>query len=321
MSSYEYDLEVERVVKEVKSRGARRVLIQAPDGIKQYLKDLHERLVREGIAVVLSADPCYGGCDLADEEAAFMGAELLIHVGHLKFIDAEEKIPTIYLPAKHLTKMSVLSAKTAEFLKAKGIKRAGLVANAQHQGYLQDFKRALSKVGIEAAVDEATGGLILGCRVAAAKNIEDGVDAVVYIGGGNFHALGVALALERKVYIADPYRNEVRDVEGLKKKVLARRWWSIAEAAKAKTFGIILVTKLGQLNREAAMRLKGALEERGREVVLIAADDVNWERMAAFPFIEAFIVTGCPRITLDNQESFGKPVLNEEDAYDLLKRV
>jgi diphthamide biosynthesis enzyme Dph1/Dph2-like protein len=55
--------------------------------------------------------------------------------------------------------------------------------------------------------------------------------------------------------------------------------------------------------------------------VLIAADDVDWERMAAFSFIEAFIVTGCPRITLDNQESFGKPVLNEEDAYDLLKRV
>ena len=316
-----YDLEVERVVKEVKSRGARRVLIQVPDGLKQYLKDLHERLVKEGITVVLSADPCYGGCDLADEEAALMGAELLIHVGHFKFSEAEEKIPTIYLPARHLTKMSVLSAKAVEFLKAKGIKRAGLVANAQHQEYLQKFKRALSKEGIDAVVDEATGGLILGCRVAAAKSIEDAVDAIVYVGGGDFHALGVALALEKDVYIADPYRNEVRDIEKVKKKVLAKRWWSIAEAAKARTFGIILVTKSGQLNREAAMHLKSALEERGREVVLIAADDVNWERMAAFPFIEAFIVTGCPRITLDNQESFGKPVLNEEDAYDLLRRV
>jgi len=316
-----YDLEVERVVKEVKSRGARRVLIQTPDGLKQYLKDLHERLVKEGITVVLSADPCYGGCDLADEEAALMGAELLIHVGHFKFSDAEEEIPTIYLPARHLTKMSVLSAKAVEFLKAKGVKRAGLVANAQHQGYLQEFKRALSKAGIEAVVDKTTGGLILGCRVAAAKSIEDAVDAIVYVGGGDFHALGVALALEKDVYIADPYRNEVRDIARLKKKVLAKRWWSIAEAAKAKTFGIILVTKSGQLNKEAAMRLKGALEERGREVVLIAADDVNWERMAAFPFIEAFIVTGCPRITLDNQESFGKPVLNEEDAYDLLRRL
>lgn len=319
MSSY--DLEVERVIKEVKSRGAKCVLIQAPDGLKQYLKDLHERLVKEGITVVLSADPCYGGCDLADEEAALMGAELLIHVGHFKFIEAEEKIPTIYLPARHLTKISVLSAKTAEFLKAKGIKRTGLVANAQHQEYLPEFKRALSKEGIEAVVDEATGGLILGCRVAAAKSIEDVVDAIVYVGGGDFHALGVALALEKDVYIADPYRNEVRDIEKVKKKVLAKRWWSIAEAAKARTFGIILVTKSGQLNREAAMRLKSALEERGREGVLIAADDVDWERMAAFSFIEAFIVTGCPRITLDNQESFGKPVLNEEDAYDLLKRV
>jgi len=316
-----YNLEVEKVIDEVKSRGARRVLIQAPDGLKQYLRDLHERLVKEGATVVLSADPCYGGCDLADEEAAFIGAELLIHIGHFKFSKVEEKVPTIYLPARHLMEMSVLSAKTAELLKANGIKRAGLVANAQHQEYLQEFKRTLSRAGIETVVDEATGGLILGCRVAAAKSIEDAVDAIVYVGGGDFHALGVALALEKNVYIADPYRNEVRSVEKLKKKVLARRWWSIAKAAKAKTFGIIIVTKSGQFSMETAMRFKSVLEEHGRETLLIAADDVNWERMAAFPFIEAFIVTGCPRISLDNQESFDKPVLNEEDAYDLLKRV
>jgi 2-(3-amino-3-carboxypropyl)histidine synthase len=86
------------------------------------------------------------------------------------------------------------------------------------------------------------------------------------------------------------------------------------------TFGIILVTKSGQFNKESAMRIKSGLEEHGREVVLITADDVNWERMAAFPFVEAFVVTGCPRIALDNQEAFGRPVLNEEDAYELLKR-
>jgi len=315
-----YNLELERIAKEVRSRRARRVLIQAPDGLKQYLKELYERLVKDGANVFLSADPCYGACDLAEEEAALMGADLLIHVGHFKFSSTKEKIPTIYMPARHLIKMNAILTKTADFLKAKGIKRAGLVAGTQHQGYLQEFKRMLSKAGIEAVVDKATGGLILGCRCAAAKNVENAVDAVVYVGGGDFHALGVALCLEKDVYIADPYRNEVRDVERLKKKVLAKRWWSIAEAAKVKTFGVILVTKSGQFNKESAMRIKSGLEEHGREVVLITADDVNWERMAAFPFVEAFVVTGCPRIALDNQEGFGRPVLNEEDAYELLKR-
>lgn len=315
-----YNLELERIAKEVRTRRARRVLVQAPDGLKQYLKDLYERLVKDGANVFLSADPCYGACDLAEEEAALMGADLLIHVGHFKFSSTKEKIPTIYVPARHLIKMNAILTKTADFLKAKGIKRAGLVAGAQHQGYLQEFKRMLSKAGVEAVVDKATGGLILGCRCAAAKNVENAVDAVVYVGGGDFHALGVALSIEKDVYIADPYRNEVRDFERLKKKVLAKRWWSIAEAAKAMTFGIILVTKSGQLNKESAMRIKSGLEEHGREVVLITADDVNWERMAAFPFVEAFVVTGCPRIALDNQEAFGRPVLNEEDAYELLKR-
>ncbi|MDD1766450.1 MAG: diphthamide biosynthesis enzyme Dph2 [Candidatus Methanomethyliaceae archaeon] len=315
-----YDLELERIAKEVRSRRARRVLVQAPDGLKQYLKDLYERLSKGGATVFLSADPCYGACDLAEEEAISMKADLLIHVGHFKFSSTKEKIPTIYVPARHFFEMNAILTKTADFLKSKGIERAGLVAGAQHQGYLQEFKRRLSKAGIEAVVDKATGGLILGCRYAAAKNVENAVDAIVYLGGGDFHALGVALSLEKEVYIADPYRDEVRDVERLKKKILAKRWWSIAEAAKVKTFGIILVTKSGQFNKDSAMRIKNRLEEYDKEVVLITADDVNWERMAAFPFVEAFVVTGCPRIALDNQEGFGRPVLNEEDAYNLIGR-
>jgi 2-(3-amino-3-carboxypropyl)histidine synthase len=312
-----YDLELERVAKEVESRRARFVLVQAPDGLKQFLKDLYKRLSNEGVNVFLSADPCYGACDLAENEAILIKADLLINIGHFKFNDKKEKISTIYVPAKHLFNLNFILEKIVDFLKMKGIKRVGLVAGAQHQAYLQELGRKLEKNGIKPVVDKATGGLILGCRYTAAKNVERAVDAVVYLGGGDFHALGIALTLEKAVYIADPYRNEVRDIEKLKKKILAKRWWSIAEAAKAKTFGIVLVTKSGQFNKEAAMHIKSGLEKLGKEVILIIANDVNWERIAAFPFIEAFIVSGCPRIALD-QEVFDKPVLNEEDAYNLL---
>lgn len=316
-----YDLDLERVVELVNARGAKRVLIQAPDGLKQYVKDLCENLNEHGAMAIVSGDPCFGGCDLAYSEASFIGADLLVHIGHQEFQHGGDKIPTIYIPAGHKADLEKLAVMTADLLKKKGVKRVGLVTTVQHRDYLKIFGKALAESGIEQRIDEESGGIILGCRLSAARRIEGDVDAFVFLGGGDFHGLGVALAVEKDVYVADPYRDEVRDLAKLKKKVLAKRWWGIMEATKAKSFGIIMVTKTGQFAEEPALQLKRDLEGHGKRAYLIAMDEVNWERMAPFTFVEAFIITGCPRISLDNQESFGKPVLNEEDAEELLKRV
>ena len=316
-----YDLEIRRIIKNVKSRGARRVMIQAPDGLKQYLADLCRELEKADVLPIISADPCYGACDLATREASITKADLLIHVGHVKFKPGKDEMYTIYVPARHLAELGPLGEKAGAFLNSKGIKRVGLVANTQHHEYLQEFGKALSKFGVKAVIDKQSRGLILGCRVEAAKRIEGEVDAFVYLGGGDFHGLGAALAVEKQVYIADPYRGEVRDLEKLKRKILAKRWWTIKEALDAKTFGIVIVSKTGQFEWQQASALKSGLEKHGRTAFLIIVDDVNWERIAPFTFVDAFIVTGCPRIALDNQDSFAKPVLGMEDAQELLKRV
>jgi 2-(3-amino-3-carboxypropyl)histidine synthase len=316
-----YDLDLERVVELVKARGAKRVLIQAPDGLKQYVKDLCESLNEQGAMAIVSGDPCFGGCDLAYSEASFIGADLLVHIGHQEFQPGGGKIPTIYIPAGHKADLKKLSAVTVDLLKKKGVRRVGLVTTVQHRDYLKALGKALADSGIEQRIDEESGGIILGCRLSAAKSIEGDVDAFVFLGGGDFHGLGVALTVEKDVYIADPYRDEVRDLAKLKRKVLAKRWWGIMEATKAKSFGIIMVTKTGQFTEETTLQLKHDLEERGKRAYLIAMDEVNQERMAPFTFVDAFIITGCPRISIDNQDSFGKPVLNEEDALELLKRV
>lgn len=316
-----YDLDPERIVELVKASGAKRVLIQAPDGLKQYVKDLCENLNEQGAMAIVSGDPCFGGCDLAYSEASFVGADLLVHIGHQEFQAGGDKIPTIYIPAGQKVDLKKLAAVTADLLKKKGVRKVGLVTTVQHKDYLKVLGRALEESGIEQKIDKESGGIIMGCRLSAAKRIEGDVDAFVFLGGGDFHGLGVALAVEKEVYVADPYRDEVRDLAKLKRKVLAKRWWGIMEATKAKSFGIVMVTKTGQFSEETALRLKRDLEERGKRAYLIAMDEVNWERMAPFTFVEAFIITGCPRISLDNQDSFGKPVLNVEDALELLKRA
>jgi len=316
-----YDFEIDRALKEVGSRGAKRVLIQAPDGLKQYVKELHSKLRAEGITAVVSANPCYGGCDLAEDEGAAVGADLVLHIGHLKFSERADKFATVYLPAPHIADVKPLIAMAAEFLGERKVRSVGLVANTQHLACIVEFKEGLERAGIRPVVDGASGGLVLGCRTGAASRIEGDVDAILFIGGGEFHALGVAMAVDKDVYAADPYRTEIRDMGLLKRKTLARRWWAIMEAAKAKSFGIVVVAKSGQFDMDGAMRVAGALEERGREVFLISTVEASWDRLSGFSFVDAFIITGCPRVSVDNQENFPKPVLAMAEAEELLKRV
>lgn len=316
-----YDLEAARVAEEVRRRGAKVVVIQAPDGLKSELNGLYRALAEAGACPVISADPCYGGCDLALPEASLLGADLLVQIGHSRFDDAAGRVPVLYVEARHLPGIGSLSEKAASRLKEGGVKRVGLLTNIQHRAYLGELRRGLEAAGLETAVDEATGGLVLGCRVEAARSLEGKVDAFLYLGGGDFHALGAAMAVEKEVYIADPYRDEVRETGELKRRTMAKRWWAIAEAAKAKKFAVVMVAKSGQFQMGAAERLREALEAKGREAYMLVADEVNWERLAAFGFVEAFIITGCPRIALDNRDGFNRPLLNEDDAHELLKRL
>ncbi|MCX8182276.1 MAG: diphthamide biosynthesis enzyme Dph2 [Candidatus Methanomethyliaceae archaeon] len=314
-----YNFEVEKIINEVRSRGAKTVLVQAPDGLKPYLKDLWMKLSSVGVTVYISTDPCYGGCDLADGIGRKLGAEMLIHIGHNKFVKTKEEVPTLYIPATYSVDISGLVGKSVEFLKDRGIRKVGLVASLQHVHSLRGFVEGLKSNGLDVVVDDATGGLVLGCDVEAAKRIAGSVDAILHVGGGDFHALGVALSVDLPVYIADPYRGEVRDLEKLKRKILARRWWAVQEARNAKVFGLIVVAKTGQFYKDYALLIKKELEAKGRKAVMLVADEVNWERLSTITFVDSFIITGCPRISVDNQEIFGKPVLNGEDAKELLK--
>src|SRR5438876_5948512 len=77
-----YDLEEDRLVAEITGRGARRLLIQLPDGLKNEGPRLAS-LVRErtGADVFVSASSAWGACDLSLDAAARLKADLLVHYG------------------------------------------------------------------------------------------------------------------------------------------------------------------------------------------------------------------------------------------------
>ncbi len=76
-----YDLEIARVVKEIKRTNARKICIQLPDGLKKYAGDIKDKLEKETKAEVLIwLGSCYGACDVPD-----IKVDLLVQWGHEKW--------------------------------------------------------------------------------------------------------------------------------------------------------------------------------------------------------------------------------------------
>ena len=84
---------------EITKLGAKRVLLQLPEGLKPEGPRLAEIVEKTGALPIISADPCYGACDIAIDEAESLGADLIVHFGHSKFL-AHERVPTIYIEAR-----------------------------------------------------------------------------------------------------------------------------------------------------------------------------------------------------------------------------
>ncbi|RZN57403.1 MAG: diphthamide biosynthesis enzyme Dph2 [Candidatus Methanomethylicota archaeon] len=313
-----YDIDIEKILEEITNRNAKKVLIQLPDGLKPYASKILEYLSLKDVLIVFSTDPCYGSCYIADYIGKEYNFDLLIHIGHDKFVEKEE-IPTVYITANYLGSIEELAEKATKFLYERGFKKIGLVTNYQHLKNIEAFSRIINSHGLEVIIDEKSKGLVLGCKIDGALRISEKVDVVLYLGGGDFHALGIAMAIDKPLFIADPYRNEIRDIEKLKKRVIAQRWWAIHNAKNVKNFGIVLVSRRGQFNEKIALDLKYKLEEKGKKVTLLISDNVNWDEISSFTYIDVFIVTGCPRISIDNRDNFKKPILNIEEAYELIK--
>jgi len=85
LSEIEYNLELERVANTIKKQKAKRVLIQLPDGLKQYATQIVDELknkfkIKSDIFIWL--DSCYGACDIPIAESEKLKIDLIVQFGH-----------------------------------------------------------------------------------------------------------------------------------------------------------------------------------------------------------------------------------------------
>ena len=305
-----FDFEEERIKQEITKLGAKRVLLQMPEGLKPEAPKLAKIIEKCGAIAIISADPCYGACDIGVGEAEGLGVGLIVHFGHAKMVK-HEQIPTIYVEARATVPVDKAVEQSLPLL--NGYTTIGLATSVQHLQALNQAREILTRAGKTVVVGDsgqiAYPGQVSGCNYSNAKSISGEVDAFLFVGGGMFHALGIALNTSKPTIIADPYDNRAYQINAEAQKILKQRFAIIQEAKNAKKFGIFVGLKPGQKHLDSAVRMKELAEKNGKTAYLMAAREINPETLLEFPSIDAYVNTACPRVSLEATGKFQKPVL------------
>ncbi len=311
-----YDLEEEAVVAEIMGRGARKILVQLPDGLKAEGPRLASRIRREtGAEVFVSASSAWGACDLSLDAASRLKADLLVHYGHNEFLrDGSNGVPVLYVPAKSRHGVMPVVERATSLLQGQKI---GLATTVQHLHTLPEVQKFLEAKGFAVEIPGRgpwahETGQVLGCDYFGIKRIQPAVDSFLIV-GSYFHGLGAALSVEKPTVLADPYDGSVRQLDEDRNRIHRQRYAMIEKARKSKRFGIIISTKPGQCNPQVAKNILEELEAREKTGVLLYADEVVPEKLMDFADLDAFVDTACPRLALDDPERFPKPILTRDE--------
>ena len=308
----------ERIFKEIQSKQPASVSLNGPDGILPQIQQTAMNITKKfGIPAYVLADTTWGTCDLNSGAGKILGTGIQFNIGHTINTESIEK-NVILIDAFDDVEFNSVAIKCAEILSKKTI---ALVTDSQHLHQMENVKEILTNNGVTVKIGKGGGqlndGQVFGCEFYPATKLKEEVDAYVFLGQSNFHASGIALSTNMPTYVLDPYFNEVREVTEFSQKLKKKATLAIYKAAEAKSFGIIVGLKEGQLSKLFALKFKKELEKEGKTVQLFALTDITGERLNNLKGIDAFIQVACPRISTDNQ--FDKPVLSSPQANALLK--
>ncbi len=310
-----FDFEEERVKRKILDLKAKRVLIQLPEGLRTEAMRLTKTIEKTGAMPIVSANPCYGACDLSIEEAESLDADLLIHYGHSRLVK-HENVPTLYVETRAIVNVDGAVAEALLLLEKRHT--IGLATTIQHVQMLDNVRETLTHAGKKIVIGDAGrlsySGQVTGCDYSNVRSIAEHVEAFLLVGGGRFHALGVALSTSKPTVAADPYDSRAFSVDDEAQRIVRQRWTSIQEARKARNFAVLVGQKLGQHRIEEAIHLKEKLEKSGRVACLFSVREVSPEMILEFPAVEAYVNTTCPRISLDDASRYRKPILNAKEV-------
>ena len=317
MSTIDYDYKIDTIKDKIQELNAKNVILQFPEGLKTDAIMVAEEInsVVNDVNIIIDADPCFGACDLADNKVNGH-VDLVVHFAHTA-LPIKTECPVLYIEAHSSADINAPILDAINKLD-DDVKNIGLVTTTQHIHKLDDMIEIFKSNGYTVVLDNGIGtstGQVLGCNFTSIKNLN--VDVIVYVGSGDFHALGVKLFTKKPVILADPFTGQARDIDKFYDKILRIRFARITKAKSAKSYGIIISSKKGQLRFELALKLRDLLEEHGLKAQILNMDYIAPDRLLPFN-LDAFVMTACPRIAIDDSAMYKKPVITPQELEIVL---
>lgn len=306
------NFEHQKLISELEKAKPKKVLVQLPEGVKQNAFEIKNLIGDLEIEVVFSGETCWGACDVAVDEAQNVGADLIVHFGHAEFVKVD--FPVLYIEVRDELNLKPLLEKSLDSLKK--FKKIGLSYSIQHKQDIENVIKFYEDAGKEVLLSKKIGnvaceGHVVGCQYRGLKEIEKDVDVFVIL-GNNFHAMGAVLSVEKPVFLIDVYNDEVKDMGGVREKILKERAILIEKFKQAKKIGIISEVKVGQKFGSEKVLVEKLKNEK--DFVLITMDEITNEKLRNFYDVDCFVELACPRIAIDDVAKFDKPVITFKEA-------
>ncbi|MBQ9159948.1 MAG: diphthamide biosynthesis enzyme Dph2 [Methanobrevibacter sp.] len=316
MSMYEMDLN--KVIRKINSKDAQTVGIQFPEGLKIQATKIARAIEAETDAtVIISGDPCFGACDVSDYKMKG-SVDLIVHYGHTP-LPLKYEVPTVFIEA--FSKIDIKKDLEKSLENLKEYSRIGLVTTTQHLHLLNEAKDFLEDNGKEVILGSSPStrkGQVLGCNFSSIKDLD--VEIFLFIGSGNFHPLGINLFSNTPVLALDPYNSEIRRMDDYADRILRIRFARITKARSAEKWGILVSSKEGQYRMKLAKEIKKTLEDAKMEAYIILVDNVTPDVLLPYLDLDAFVVSACPRIAIDDSQMYKKPLLTPQELEIVLNK-
>ncbi len=152
---------------------------------------------------------------------------------------------------------------------------------------------------------------VLGC---SSLKLPPRVEAVLLVGSGKFHALGLASSLNVPIYLLWE-NNFLKISEEEIKKFRARKKAAYMNYLASSKIGILVSLKRGQQRLKQAFELKKKIEKKEKKrAYLFLADNINVSEFENFK-IDCWINTACPRLDMDHPKIINASELNGLNIY------
>jgi len=315
-------IDEKRIFEVIEQRKPRIVALNGPEALIPKIQDVADHIAETfSIEAYVIGDTCWGSCDLNTHAADMLGADILFNIGHTIAMDTfGQKV--VMIGAFDDISFETVARKCANYFAGK-YKTISLVTSSQHIHQIDRVRIVFEELGFKVIIGRGKGQLldaqVFGCEFYPLHNVQEIVDAYLFLGQSMFHSSSVALSTEKPTFMLDPYFDEFTKVNDFAQNMQKRALLSIYKALDAQKIGIIIGLKEGQFAHMRALELKRELEKLNRKVQMLALTEITNDRVQNFKGIDAFIQVACPRVATDNY--FKKPMLSVPQAFTLIKLI